>query len=67
MSINEALGSKCMKVIMNGSESLTSNSSPRKKAEWVVQAMQKLSENCNLKTGKYIMSKCSCSYPKITQ
>ena len=63
-SIEETLGTKSMKAIMSGSESLTSSASPRKKAEWIAKAMQRISESCNLETGKHIMSKCSCPYPK---
>lgn len=63
-SIEEDLGTKCMKAIMTGGEELTSSTGPRKKAEWVAQAMQKLSESCSLETGKHIMSRSSCSYPK---
>ena len=63
-SIEEDLGTKCMKAILTGGEDLTSSTSPRKKAEWVAQAMQRLSESCSLETGKHIMSGCSCFYPK---
>lgn len=64
MSIEEVLGSKSMKAIMSGSEGLTSSAGPRKKAEWVAKTMRNLSEQCDLETGKRIMSKCSCPYPK---
>lgn len=58
------LGTKRMKVIMSGSEGLTSSAGPRKKAEWVAKTLRKLSEQCDLETGERIMSKCSCPYPK---
>ena len=63
-SIEETLGTKSMKEIMSGSESLTSSAGPRKKAEWIAKAMQRLSGQCDLETGNSIMSRCSCPYPK---
>ncbi|MCK4593804.1 hypothetical protein KAU45_04830, partial [bacterium] len=64
MSVGETLGSKSMEEIMTGSGGLSSNSGPRRKAEWVVQAMQRLTEACDPETGKRIMQRCSCPYPK---
>lgn len=63
-SIEETLGAECRNAVMSGSESLKSSSGPRKKTEWVAEAMQRLSSSCDAETARSIMARCSCPYPQ---
>lgn len=61
-SLELAVGDETRRAIMEGSESLTSASGPRRKATWVKNAMDRMDSMLDEKTRIEVMERCSCDF-----
>jgi predicted hydrocarbon binding protein len=62
--LNETVGEEIRKVVIQGGEDLSAESSRLEVIEWTRQAMERLDSLVDEKTCRSILSACACQYPK---
>jgi len=62
--LDETAGEEAQKKVMQGSESLSSHSSPQEVIQWSKRAMERLDSLVDEGERRAIMTGCACQYPK---
>ncbi|MHA1667182.1 MAG: hypothetical protein ACTSUR_00890 [Candidatus Heimdallarchaeaceae archaeon] len=64
MSLDDELGEEKRRIVMNGSENISSKSDRNEVFQWTKEALSRLDTLADGEQRKTILSNCSCQYPK---